>query len=75
MKTLNFEQMEQINGGGPGLRSLWGLPQMGIVLGVASGMTMTGIGTAAALSMISSFITSAYAIGSECGTWLRSQME
>lgn len=74
MKTLNFEQMEQINGGGPGLRCLWGIAQMGMLLGVASGMSMTGVGTAAALSMISSYIASAYAIGSECGTWLRSQM-
>lgn len=74
MKTMNFEQMETINGGGPGLSCLWGLAQMGLVLGVASGMSMTGVGTIAAISTISSFISSAYAIGSECGAWLKSQM-
>lgn len=72
---MNFEQMENVSGGGPGLKCLWGLAQMGLVISVAGGMSMTGVGTAAALSMISSFVAAGYAIGSECGTWLRSQME
>ena len=75
MKTLNFEQMEQVNGGG-WLGCLGGLATMVIAVGAAGaiGVATGGVGWAV-LSFASGWLTGGVTAAMGCGDLLRVEDE